>query len=122
MMRAFGARPDESDRWSTELFETDVGATFNVVSRITWSRADALDVVQDAFIKAMRRLTSCASPQRRAAGCSRSRIACRGGVPWIYDTLGGMRRTAELLDRKGPRVAGQRTRDRDARRHQWHVS
>jgi len=54
MVRSLAAPPDEADRWLTGLFEANVGAAFNVAYRITWSRADALDVVQDAFIKAMR--------------------------------------------------------------------
>jgi RNA polymerase sigma-70 factor (ECF subfamily) len=64
MVRSFGVRADESNRWITQLFEANVGAAFNVAYRITWSRADALDVVQDAFIKAMRRADQLREPAK----------------------------------------------------------
>jgi len=64
MVRSLAAPPDESARWVTELFEANVGAAFNVAYRITWSRADALDVVQDAFIKAMRKADQLREPTK----------------------------------------------------------
>ncbi len=36
-----------------ELFQANVGAAFNVAYRLVWNRADAQDVVQTSFIKAM---------------------------------------------------------------------
>ena len=64
MLRSLAAPRDESDRWVTELFEANAGAAFNVAYRITWSRADALDVVQDAFIKAMRKADQLREPTK----------------------------------------------------------
>lgn len=51
--------PDEgptagSVDWLGALFEPNVDAAFNVAYRLVWNRADAQDVVQNAFVKAVR--------------------------------------------------------------------
>jgi RNA polymerase sigma-70 factor (ECF subfamily) len=38
--------------WLVELFEANVDAAFSVAYRLVWNRADAQDVVQNAFVKA----------------------------------------------------------------------
>ena len=43
-----------STDWLVALFEANVDAAFNVAYRLVWNRADAQDVVQSAFIKAVR--------------------------------------------------------------------
>jgi len=40
--------------WLVELFQVTIDAAFNVAFRLVWNRADAQDVVQNAFIKAAR--------------------------------------------------------------------
>jgi len=40
--------------WLVKLFEANVEAAFNVAYRLVWNRADAQDVVQNAFVKAAR--------------------------------------------------------------------
>lgn len=47
-----------------ELFEANVDAAFNVAYRLVWNRADAQDVVQEAFIKAVRGLDQLRDPDK----------------------------------------------------------
>ena len=54
--------PNGSIAGLVELFEANVDAAFNVAYRIVWNRADAQDVVQEAFIKAARGLDQLRDP------------------------------------------------------------
>ena len=47
------AHLDDPLAWLVEMFATNADSVFNVAYRIVWNRADAQDVVQNTFIKAL---------------------------------------------------------------------
>jgi len=63
---------DSSDRpltpaersWLIELFKRTVDGAYNVAYRLVWNHADALDVVQSAFVSAARHRHQLRDPQR----------------------------------------------------------
>ena len=54
----------ESLAWLVDQFEGNVDAAFSVAYRIVWNRADAQDVVQNAFIKAAHGLEQLRDPDK----------------------------------------------------------
>lgn len=46
------------------MLESNLDAAFNVAYRVTWNRADAQDVVQESFIKALVRMDQLREPAR----------------------------------------------------------
>jgi len=54
----------ESERWLVELFEHHADAVFNVAYRVTWSAADAEDVLQESFVQAFLHRADLRDPAR----------------------------------------------------------
>jgi RNA polymerase sigma-70 factor (ECF subfamily) len=52
MTAATGPHAVDARQWLRVLFEQNADAVYNVAFRITWSAADAEDVVQETFVKA----------------------------------------------------------------------
>ncbi|MGD9793234.1 MAG: RNA polymerase sigma factor [Acidimicrobiia bacterium] len=50
--------------WLVEMFASHADSVFNVAYRIVWNRADAQDVVQDTFIKAVHRFGQLSDPAK----------------------------------------------------------
>lgn len=50
--------------WLVELFECCAQGAYNVAHRMLWNHADALDVVQRAFVKAMQHHDQLRDPER----------------------------------------------------------
>lgn len=58
------AHLDDPLAWLVEMFETNADSVFNVAYRIVWNRADAQDVVQNTFIKALQRFDQLRDPAK----------------------------------------------------------
>ena len=53
-----------TSQWLLVVLEANINAAFHVAYRVTWNRADAQDVVQEAFIKALLRVDQLREPVR----------------------------------------------------------
>ncbi|MGE0307751.1 MAG: RNA polymerase sigma factor [Acidimicrobiia bacterium] len=58
------AAPVDPSAWLLETFESNADSAFNVAYRIVWSRVDAQDVVQSAFVKALQRVDQLIEPSK----------------------------------------------------------